>query len=108
VQSRFADSLGDLSDVRVHTEDTADKLNRAVSARESRSCSTGAFDLNGLHLSRHVVWKASDLEHCEAFLAPDGRPIRFDRNADGAPFLEDFQRRLRSDGLPITKVLSGD
>ena len=33
VQSRFAESLGDLSDVRVHTDDTADKLNRAVSAR---------------------------------------------------------------------------
>ena len=54
------------------------------------------------------MWKASDLGRCEAFLAPDGRPIRFDRNADGAPFFEDFQRRLRSDGLPITKVLSGD
>jgi hypothetical protein len=68
----------------------------------------GVFDLNDLHLSRHVVWEASDLGRCEAFLAPDGRPIRFDRNADGAPFFEDFQRRLRSDGLPITKVLSGD
>jgi hypothetical protein len=33
VQSRFADSLGDLSDVRVHTDDAADTLNRAVSAR---------------------------------------------------------------------------
>ena len=33
VQSRFADSLGDLSDVRVHTDDTADRLNTAVSAR---------------------------------------------------------------------------
>ena len=28
-----AESLGDLSDVRVHTDDTADKLNRSVSAR---------------------------------------------------------------------------
>jgi Domain of unknown function (DUF4157) len=33
VQTRFADSLGDLSDVRVHTDEVADKLNRAVSAR---------------------------------------------------------------------------
>jgi hypothetical protein len=33
VQSRFADSLGDLSDVRVHTDEGADKLNRSVSAR---------------------------------------------------------------------------
>jgi Domain of unknown function (DUF4157) len=33
VQSRFADTHGDLSDVRVHTDDHADNLNRAVSAR---------------------------------------------------------------------------
>jgi hypothetical protein len=68
----------------------------------------GVFDLNDLHLTRHVVWEASDLGRCEAFLAPNGKPIRFDRNADGAAFFDDFQRRLRSDGLPVTKVLSGD
>lgn len=33
VQDRFGDSLGDLSDVRVHTDDNADRLNRSVSAR---------------------------------------------------------------------------
>ena len=33
VASRLGNDLGDLSDVRVHTDDTADKLNNAVSAR---------------------------------------------------------------------------
>jgi hypothetical protein len=33
VASRLSSDLGDLSDVRVHTDDTADKLNTAVSAR---------------------------------------------------------------------------
>ena len=33
VAERMSGSLGDLSDVRVHTDDTADKLNRSVSAR---------------------------------------------------------------------------
>ena len=33
VASRLSSDLGDLSDVRVHTDDTADKLNNAVSAR---------------------------------------------------------------------------
>jgi Domain of unknown function (DUF4157) len=33
VADRLSGSLGDLSDVRVHTDDTADKLNRSVSAR---------------------------------------------------------------------------
>ena len=31
--ARLGSSLGDLSDVRVHTDDTADQLNRSVSAR---------------------------------------------------------------------------
>ena len=33
VAARMSDSLGDLSDVRVHTDATADTLNRSVSAR---------------------------------------------------------------------------
>ena len=33
LQDRYAPTLGDLSDVRVHTDDTADALNRSVSAR---------------------------------------------------------------------------
>ena len=33
VRSRFEGSLGDLSDVTVHTDDTADALNRSVSAK---------------------------------------------------------------------------
>jgi hypothetical protein len=33
VADRLSPSLGDLSDVRVHTDDTADTLNRSVSAR---------------------------------------------------------------------------
>jgi hypothetical protein len=33
VADRLSGSLGDLSDVRVHTDDTADMLNRSVSAR---------------------------------------------------------------------------
>ena len=32
-RSRLSDTLGDLSDVTVHTDDTADQLNRSVSAR---------------------------------------------------------------------------
>jgi hypothetical protein len=33
VRDRFEGQLGDLSDVSVHTDDTADSLNRSVSAR---------------------------------------------------------------------------
>jgi len=68
----------------------------------------GMFDLNDLHLTRHVVWQAADLARVEAVVSPQGRAVRFERNERGGPFLEDFQRRLRNDGLPRTKVLSGD
>jgi hypothetical protein len=68
----------------------------------------GIFDLNALHLTRHVVWQAADLARVEAVVSPQGQAVRFDRNERGAQFMEDFQRRLRSDGLPRTKVLSGD
>jgi hypothetical protein len=68
----------------------------------------GVFDLNQLHLTRHVVWQAADLARCEAVVSPQGRAIRFDRNERGGAYIEDFQRRLRTDGLPRTKVLSGD
>jgi hypothetical protein len=33
IAGRMTNSFGDLSDVRVHTDDTADRLNRSVSAR---------------------------------------------------------------------------
>jgi hypothetical protein len=68
----------------------------------------GVFDLNNLHLTRHVVWNAADLAQVEAVVSPQGHAVRFERNERGGPFLEEFQRRLRNDGLPRTKVLSGD
>jgi hypothetical protein len=68
----------------------------------------GVFDLNALHLPRHVVWQAAELAHCEAAIDPHGRPLRFQHNERAAPFAEEFERRLRADGLPSTRVLSGD
>jgi hypothetical protein len=68
----------------------------------------GIFDLNDLHLTRHVVGEAADLARVEAIVSPQGKAVRFDRNERGGAFMDDFQRRLRSDGLPRTKVLSGD
>jgi hypothetical protein len=68
----------------------------------------GMFDLNQLHLTRHIVWQAADLARVEAVVSPRGVPIRFERNEAGGAYLDDFQRRLRSSGLPRTKVLSGD
>jgi hypothetical protein len=69
---------------------------------------SGWFDLNDLHLARHVTWEPAELASCEALLDAQGRPRRFDRNEKGGQFFDEFQERLRSDGLPHTRVLTGD
>ena len=69
---------------------------------------SGRFDLNDLHLARHVVWEPAELAVCEAVLDASGRPRRFDRNQKGGAFMDEFQERLRADGLPSTRVLTGD
>jgi hypothetical protein len=68
----------------------------------------GVFDLNDLHLTRAVTWRPAELAECHAVLSPEGRLVRIDRNEKGGAFVDDFQARLRTDGLPRTKILSGD
>jgi len=67
---------------------------------------SGSFDLNDLHLARHVVWEPAELAVCEALLDARGAPRRLDRNEKGGAFFDEFQEKLR-DGLPFTRVLSG-
>jgi hypothetical protein len=69
---------------------------------------SGAFDLNELKLARHVTWEAADLARCEALLDGEGRIRRLDRNEKGGQYFDAFQHRLRTQGLPATRVLSGD
>jgi hypothetical protein len=69
---------------------------------------SGAFDLNELKLTRHVTWEAADLARCEALLDGEGRIRRLDRNEKGGQYFNQFERRLRNEGLPRTSVLSGD
>jgi hypothetical protein len=69
---------------------------------------SGWFDLNDLHLPRHITWEPADLATCEAILDARGATRRLDRNEKAGPFFDEFQRRLRTDGLPGTRVLTGD
>ena len=113
--ARWQDALRGRAAVSIVIDEHWAVLRAHISTREGRRLASqlladggGVFDLNKLHLTRHVVWQASDLGRCEAFISTEGTPIRFDRNEAGAAFFDDFQRRLREDGLPRTKVLSGD
>jgi len=69
---------------------------------------SGWFDLNDLHLSRHVTWEPAELAVCEVLMDAGGNPRRFDRNEKGGQYFDEFQERLRNDGLPPTRVLTGD
>jgi hypothetical protein len=113
--NRWRDLLRGRADATVVLDERWTVLRAHISVPEGRRLASqlladggGMFDLNDLHLTRHVTWQASEFGRCEAYLTADGKPIRFERNEQGAPFFEDFQRRLRDDGLPRTKTLSGD
>jgi hypothetical protein len=90
--------------VRAHLK-MADGRKLAAQLLEDGS---GSFDLNELKLPRAVTWEAADLARCEALLDGDGRIRALDRNEKGGPFFDEFQHRLRTEGLPRTQVLSGD
>ena len=112
---RWKDLLRGRQQVEIVIDDQWNVLRAHIMLPEGRRLAAqllsdggGIFDLNDLHLTRHVVWEAADLARVEAVVSPQGKAVRFDRNERGGAFMEDFQRRLRSDGLPRTKVLSGD
>jgi hypothetical protein len=69
---------------------------------------SGTFDLNKLKLTRSVTWHAADLARCDALLDAEGRIRQLDRNEKGGQYFADFERRLRTEGLPVTHVLTGD
>jgi hypothetical protein len=89
---------------RAHNK-TADGRRLAAQLLEDGS---GTFDLNQLRLTRQVTWHAADLAHCEALLDGEGRIRQLERNEKGGQYFDQFQRRLRVEGLPTTHVLTGD
>jgi hypothetical protein len=112
---RWQDLVKGRADVAIVLDEDWTVVRAHVATKEGRRLASqllgdagGFFDLNELHLVRHVVWNASDTARLEAVISPEGRPLRFDRNEKGAQFMSDFQSRLRNEGLPRTKVLSGD
>ena len=64
----------------------------AQARRPAAADHSGWFDLNDLHLARHVIWEPAELAECEALLDARGTPRRFDRNEKGGAFFDEFQR----------------
>jgi len=69
---------------------------------------SGWFPLDALHLGRHVTWEPAELASCEALYDARGTLRATMRNQKGAAYLDEFQQRLRREGLPHTHVLTGD
>ena len=69
---------------------------------------SGWFPLDALHLGRHVTWEPAELASCEALYDARGTLRATMRNQKGAGHFDEFQERLRRDGLPHTHVLTGD
>src|SRR5215204_6479900 len=69
---------------------------------------SGWFDLNALHLGRHMTWEPAELATCEALFDAKGALRATMRNEKGAPHFDEFHERIRSGGLPHTAVLTGD
>jgi hypothetical protein len=77
-------------------------------ARQLIADNGGTFDLNELKLARRVVFRPAELAEVEVELGPDGAIRAIKRNEKGGPYVEEITRRLRSEGLPATRILSGD
>jgi hypothetical protein len=69
---------------------------------------SGSFDLNLLHLVRQVLWEPEELAECEAVIDGRGTLRQASRNEKGGAFFDEFREKLRTDGLPQTRILTGD
>jgi hypothetical protein len=115
IMERYNESAKGRADVRIVIDSQWRVVRAHITApRGSKLASqllsdnSGWFDLNDLHLLRHVTWEPAELAVCEAMIDSRGTPRRFDRNDRGGQFFDEFQERLRSSGLPKTRVLTGD
>jgi hypothetical protein len=113
LMERWQELLRGRAEVTIVLDEQWNVIRAHIAAPEGRRLAAqllegGTFDLNDLHLPRHVTWQPAELATCRAVINADGRPVQFERNERGGPFMPDFQRRLRTDGLPRTRILSGD
>ena len=112
---RWKELLRGRADVTIEIDEDWQVMRAHIATSDGRKLASqllgdagGSFDLNDLHLTRAVTWRAAELAECHAILSPEGRLLRIDRNEKGGPFVDEFQTRLRTEGLPSTKILSGD
>jgi hypothetical protein len=115
LMERWEDLLRGRADVSIVLDEQWNVIRAHIATSDGRQLARqlledggGYFDLNELHLTRQVAWQAAELAECQAIVSPEGRLVRVDRNEKGGRYVDEFERRLRTEGLPRTKILSGD
>jgi hypothetical protein len=111
----WKDELRDTSIVIVDIDEQWNVRRAHIRGRDGKKLATqllgdnsGVFDLNELRLSRVVRFRPAEMAEVEVQLAPNGDVKGVRRNDKGGDHVEEILRRLNSEGLPETRILSGD
>jgi hypothetical protein len=111
----WKDELRDTSIVVVDIDEQWNVRRAHIRGRDGKklasqllSDNSGVFDLNELRLARVVRFRPAELAEVEVTLGPGGDVKSVKRNEKGGDHVEEIVRRLNREGLPETRVLSGD
>ena len=111
----WKDELRDTSIVVVDIDEQWNVRRAHIRGRDGKKLATqllgdnsGVFDLNELKLVRVVRFRPAELAEVEVTVAPNGQVKNVKRNEKGGDHVEEIVRRLNRDGLPETRILSGD
>lgn len=111
----WKDELRDTSVVHIDVDEQWNVRRAHIRGRDGKKLASqllgdnsGVFDLNELKLARVLRFKPAELAEVEVQLTPAGEIKTFRSNEKGAAHVEEITRRLKREGLPETRVLSGD
>ena len=111
----WKDELRDTSVVHVDVDERWTVRRAHIRGRDGKKLASqllgdnsGVFDLNELKLVRILRFHPAELAEVEVQMAPNGDVKSVKRNEKGADHVEEIVRRLNREGLPETRVLSGD
>ncbi len=111
----WKDELRDTSVVHVDIDEQWNVRRAHIRGRDGKQLASqllgdnsGVFDLNDLKLARVLRFRPAELAEVTVEMAGNGDIKAVKRNEKGAEFVEDIVRKLNRDGLPETRVLSGD
>ena len=111
----WKDELRDTSVLHVDIDESWNVRRAHIRGRDGKQLASqllgdnsGVFDLNELKLHRVLRFRPAELAEVEVEIAPNGDVKSVKRNEKGGDHVEEIVRRLNRDGLPETRVLSGD